>query len=122
MHTILSHQEIAERMRPMGKTKTAVADEVLVAETDCRCGGRYMVLRMRGEPAPRAMHRKPECPQFQKLQGPAYFEWLRTGKEPAAAPAPATLNRAARRRAKHASHAASRLLDRQTVSQLRREP
>lgn len=103
----------------MTQTKTAVADEVLVAETACRCGGRYMVLRMRGEPAPRALHKKPECRQFLQLQGPAYFEWLRTGVEPAGAPAPPTLNRAARRRAKHASHAASRLLDAQTVAAAR---
>lgn len=100
----------------MDKTKTAVADEVLVADSECRCGGRYMVLRMRGEPAPRAMHKKPECPQFLKLAGPAFFEWLRTGVEPAGTPA--APNRAARRRAKHASHAAGRLLDRQTVAAL----
>jgi hypothetical protein len=103
----------------MSKVKTAVAEAVLVPETTCRCGGVYMVLQMRGEPAPRALHKKPECKQFQTLQGAAYFEWVRTGVEPAAAPAPAKPNRAQRRRAKHASHAAGRPLDPAVVAALR---
>jgi hypothetical protein len=71
--------------------------EKVIADRQCRCGGRFMVLQMKGESSPRVMHNNPACEQFDRLKGMAFFEWVNTGKEPDTEDTPKA-NRQQRRR------------------------
>lgn len=55
---------------------TALAEKVL-AEGPCPCGGKYMVLKIKGQPIPQKMHSKPGCKEFSSMPSMAYLAWVK---------------------------------------------
>lgn len=56
--------------------------EKVIADERCRCGGQFMILKIKGEKIPRVMHKKPACEQYERLKGMDFVNWSRNSKEP----------------------------------------
>ncbi len=86
---------------------TALAEKIL-AEGGCPCGGKYMVLKIKGVPIPQKMHSKPGCKEFSDMDSAAYLAWVKAkpGMAPVSEPQPSRKERrrraaAAKREKKH---------------------
>lgn len=76
---------------------TAVAEEIL-AEGVCPCGGKYMVLKIKGIPIPQKMHSKPGCKEFSSMNSAAYLTWVQAKPGMAQVSEPDNPSRKERRR------------------------
>ncbi len=73
---------------------TAIAEKIL-AEGVCPCGGKYLVLKIKGIPIPQKMHSKPGCSEFSTKTSAAYLAWVKAkpGMAPVDAPPPSRKER-----------------------------
>ncbi len=67
--------------------------ERVLDEGKCHCGQPYMILKIKGQKSPHALHHNPPCQSFQTMPKPQWLEWVKTGQRPE----PPKPNRKARR-------------------------